>query len=542
MQKAIIYTRVSTDDQAEKGFSLRDQKDRLVKHCENKGIEVVKHFEDDGYSAKTFDRPQFNNLLEFIKKNKGLIQKLIVVKWDRFSRNMLLAMLMKQTLKKYGVTVEAVEQPLDDDIPENLIMEAIYLAAPQVENARRSLNTTNGMRRALKEGRYVSTAPYGFKNVRDAQNRPIIVHSEMAAVIKKAFEQIATGNYLIEILRKKLYKEGLKVSRSNFYTLLRNPIYCGKIRVKAFKDEPEEIVQGIHEPIVSEELFYDVQNVLDGKKKAKTQYSLVNDEYPMRGHLVCPRCGKTLTGSSALGNGGKYFYYHCTKGCKERHKSDGVHNAFEMWLNDISIKPEIASLYLAIMEDVYKTNEGDRQQEIKKLQKQIDENVEMMDKSARKFVNEDLDKHDYKRIKESLSRECAELRSKIAELKAAESGYQEYCRYGFSLLSNMGHYYRTANIENRQKMLGLIFPEKLVYDNHTFQTMQPSEVLDLLCNGGKGFSDGKKEKSSKNAAQSCVVTALGFKPKTFPTGMSGCSIGLRYALLNSIYVQRFSSL
>ncbi|MBS1736285.1 MAG: recombinase family protein [Bacteroidetes bacterium] len=515
MQKAIIYTRVSTDDQAEKGFSLRDQKDRLIKHCENKGIEVVKHFEDDGYSAKTFDRPQFNNLLEFIKKNKGLIQKLIVVKWDRFSRNMLLAMLMKQTLKKYGVTVEAVEQPLDDDIPENLIMEAIYLAAPQVENARRSLNTTNGMRRALKEGRYVSTAPYGFKNARDAQNRPIIVHSEMAGVIRKAFEQIATGNYLIEILRKKLYKEGLKVSRSNFYTLLRNPIYCGKIRVKAFKDEPEEVVQGIHEPIVSEELFYDVQNVLDGKKKAKTKYSLVNDEYPMRGHLICPRCGKTLTGSSALGNGGKYFYYHCTKGCKERHKSDGVHNAFEIWLNDISIKPEIASLYLAIMEDVYKTNEGDRQQEIKKLQKQIDENVEMMDKSARKFVNEDLDKHDYKRIKENLSRECAELRSKIAELKAAESGYQEYCRYGFSLLSNMGHYYRTANIENRQKMLGLIFPEKLVYDNHTFQTMQPSEVLDLLCNGGKGFSDGKKEKSSKNAAQSCMVTALGFKPKTF---------------------------
>ena len=103
------------------------------------------------------------------------------------------------------------------------------------------------------------------------------------------------------------------------------------------------MVQGIHEPIISEELFYDVLNVLDGKKKAKTKYSLVNDEYPMRGHLVCPRCGKTLTGSSALGNGGKYFYYHCTKGCKERHKSDGVHHAFELWLNDISIKPEIAS-------------------------------------------------------------------------------------------------------------------------------------------------------------------------------------------------------
>lgn len=514
MQTAIIYTRVSTDEQAEKGYSLRDQKQRLEKYCALQGIEIVRHFEDD-HSAKTFDRPEFKKLVEFITKNKGLVKKLLIVKWDRFSRNLEASLNMITQLVKLGVSVEAIEQPLDDSVPENLLMKAFYLAAPQVENARRSLNTKNGMRKALKEGRYVSTAPYGFKNTRDEHNRPIITHSAMAPVIKKAFEQIATGNYLIEVLRKKLYKEGLKISRSNFYTLLRNPIYCGKIRVKAFKDEPEEIVQGIHEPIVSEELFYDVQNVLEGKKKAKTKYALVNDEYPMRGHLICPRCGKTLTGSSALGNGGKYYYYHCTKGCKERHKNDGVHNAFELWLNDISIKPEIASLYMAIMDDVFKTNEGDRQQEIKKLQKQIDENVEMMDKSAKKFINDDLDKHDYKRIKESLSRECTELRSRIAELKAAESGYHEYCRYGFSLLSNMGQYYRAANIEIRQKMLGLIFPEKLVYNNNTFQTMQPSEVLNLLCNGGKDFSNSKKEKSSKNAAQSCVVTSSGFKPETF---------------------------
>ncbi len=105
--------------------------------------------------------------------------------------------------------------------------------------------------------------------------------------------------------------------------------------------------------------------------------------------------------------------------------------------------------------------------------------------------------------------------SKFKNRNEFEENFQEYYRYGISLLSNMGQYYRAANIDNRQKMLGLIFPEKLVYNNDTFQTMQPSEVLDLLCNGGKGFSGGKKEKSSKNAAQSCVVTALGFKPKTF---------------------------
>jgi len=312
----------------------------------------MRHFEDDGYSAKTFNRPQFNRLLDYIKKNKGIVKKLLIVKYDRFSRNTEASFAMITKLFKLGIEVEAIEQKLDNSVPENLIMKALYLAIPEVENLRRSLNTTAGMRRAKREGRYVSTAPYGFKNSRDVHNRPIIIHSPMADVIKKAFELFASGTWQIELLRKKFYGEGLKISKSNFYTLLRNPIYCGKIRLKAFKDEEEEILQGIHEPILSEELFYDVQNVLDGKKKSKYKYSLINGVYPMRGHLVCPRCGKTLTGSSGKGNGGKYYYHHCTKGCKERHKTDIPHEAFEKWLGEISLKPEIASLYMAVMDDV----------------------------------------------------------------------------------------------------------------------------------------------------------------------------------------------
>ncbi len=159
MQTAIIYTRVSTDDQAEKGYSLRDQQQRLEKHCEAKGYEIVKHFQDD-HSAKTFNRPEFHNLLDFIKKNKGLVKRLVIAKWDGFSRNMELSLNMRTALMKLGVIVEAMEQPLDESVPENLLMKAFYLAAPQVENARGSLNTTNGMRKALKEGPYVSTAPY----------------------------------------------------------------------------------------------------------------------------------------------------------------------------------------------------------------------------------------------------------------------------------------------------------------------------------------------------------------------------------------------
>ena len=542
MQTVIIYTRVSTDDQAENGFSLADQKSKLEKHCENKGLKVLEHFMDDGYSAKTFDRPAFNRLLEFIKKNKGLVKRLMVVKWDRFSRSLEHSMAMLSTLRKLGVTVDAIEQPLDDNVPESLLMKAIYLATPQVENLRRSLNTTNGMRRALKEGRYVSTAPFGFKNSRDAQNKPIITHSDIAPFIKKAFDLMNTGMYQIEVLRKKLWAEGMKISRSNFYTILRNPIYCGKIRIKAFEDETEEIVQGIHQPIISEEVFYEVQNILCGRKKTNAKYAKINDSYPMRGHLNCSKCGKVLTGSSSQGNGGKYFYYHCTLGCKERFKSDELHQNFSGWLSTIKMNEDVAGLYLAIMEDIFKENEGDRDKEIKKLEVKKNENTELLKKSAMKLATDDIDKFVYHTVRDKVNEENRKYEQQVSEYKKMESGFGEYAKYGISLLSNVDAYYNTATLDNKQKMLGLMFPEKLVFSNNTFQTIKPSELLTLLCNAGKGFSPNEKGLSKNKLEKSCVVTALGFKPKTFPTGMSGCSIGLRYALLNSIYVQRFSSL
>jgi DNA invertase Pin-like site-specific DNA recombinase len=237
MRNAIIYTRVSTDEQEEKGYSLRDQKARLEKYCSEKGFEVIKHYED-GHSAKTFERPEFIKLLAFVKSNKGFIQKLFVVKWDRFSRDMAGALAMINTLKKYGVEVEAIEQPLDDDIPENLLMKAIYLATPQVENARRSLNTKNGMRKALKEGRWMATAPFGYKNSRDNNNKPVInIKEEKAALVREAFELYATGVYEKEELRKKLKPKGMSLSKNSFSEMLRNPVYCGKIRVPEYKDE-----------------------------------------------------------------------------------------------------------------------------------------------------------------------------------------------------------------------------------------------------------------------------------------------------------------
>ena len=313
MMKAIIYVQVSTDEQAEKGYSLKHQEERLRQYCEQQKIEIIRIFKED-HSAKTFDRPSFTELLNFLKKNRGAVDLLLYLKWDRFSRNAGDAYAMINQLNRLGVEPQAIEQPLDLGIPENKIMLAFYLAAPEVENDRRSLNTIAGMRRAMKEGRHCTCAPKGFKNARNEQNRPIIIPGKDAHHIQYVFETMSTGLYPVEEMSRQARAKGFDCSKNQLWRILRNPFYYGKIILPAYKDEEAELVQGQHEPLISEELFNSVQDVLDGRKKNHPAKHSQKKEFPLRGFLQCRKCSRNLTGSASKGNGGKYFYYHCSCG------------------------------------------------------------------------------------------------------------------------------------------------------------------------------------------------------------------------------------
>ncbi len=129
---------------------------------------------------------------------------------------------MINTLRKLGVEPQAIEQPLDLTVPENKMMLAFYLAAPEVENDRRALNVIHGMRRAKKEGRYMGLAPIGYINKTDEAGRKYIAPREPeAGIIKWAFEQLAEGVYNTEQILKMAREKGYKRTKGLF--LVRHP-------------------------------------------------------------------------------------------------------------------------------------------------------------------------------------------------------------------------------------------------------------------------------------------------------------------------------
>ena len=218
MKRAILMSRVSSDEQA-KGYSLDIQVEKLQAHSRKENIEVINVFKED-HSAKDFNRPEFKKFLQFVTKNKNKVDLLLVVTWDRFSRNVSESYAMISTLNGLGIEVQAIEQPLDLSVPENLLILGVYLSLPDIDNRRRSIKIKEGVRAAKAAGRWLGPALFGYNKAKDDINKPIIIPNEKSKIIKKIFINLSLGQTQSEV-RYKLKKEGFYFSESTFSAMIK---------------------------------------------------------------------------------------------------------------------------------------------------------------------------------------------------------------------------------------------------------------------------------------------------------------------------------
>jgi len=130
----------------------------------------------------------------------------------------------------------AIDQPIDFSVPESTTMLAVYLSVPEAENSRRAMNTANGIRRAKQMGRFPSKTPLGYINITTADGKKIIAPKQPeAGIIRWVFLQLAKNIHRVSDVRKMTEDKGLKCSRSHFFRLMRNPVYCGLILIKGVR-------------------------------------------------------------------------------------------------------------------------------------------------------------------------------------------------------------------------------------------------------------------------------------------------------------------
>ncbi|NOQ73080.1 MAG: hypothetical protein GQ574_13820, partial [Crocinitomix sp.] len=456
---------------------------------------------------------------DLIKKKKLKVDEIIFVSWDRFSRNFSEAVSTIYNLRdNYGITPQAIQQPVEFDIPESLLTLSIYLASPDVDNQRRSGKIRDGIRQALKQGRWIRRAIIGYKNERDQFNKPImVIDPDKAKHIQFAFEAFANGMTQVDI-RMELEAKGIKMAKSNFSVLLRRVAYIGKTIVPAYKDEPEVMVDALHEGIIDEDIFYKVQNRLadvQHKSRRVTKTITRRDEIPLRGHLACSKCGETLTGSGSRGKLGKrYFYYHCNFCKKERYSAPLLNDQFEALLAEFDFNADIKRFYDHLLLQLAEKEQDTNVQDIPKIKTKIKVEKERIKNLQDLLADRVIGSDDYKDMRGRYSENIKELQKDLKKINQNKKGREQYLMSSLNLIKNLCNTYQTNTTEYKQRLVGSIFPKKLSFDGNQCRTPILQEVLFWVLSHSNGYRAKKNEQLLKKLQLFAVVEPEGIEPSS----------------------------
>lgn len=507
-KRAILYRRVSTTDQKVFGNSLNAQQGSLRDFCEKNSMNIVKEFQED-YSAKNFNRPEWKRLNAFAKKNKKDIDYLLVVDWDRFSRNVHEALGVIENFKNIGIEVNSINKWINYNDPAQTIMQLMYLGIPEVDNKIRSQKVQMGMRQGLKEGRWNVKQPIGYIPGKDVLGRPLMqLDPVKATLIKKLFSTFATGLYSQNELLKMTEFKPLKLSKSNLSRIFKNIIYTGMIVVPAYEEEPEQIVKGLHKAIIDKNTFYKVQHQLKLRFRNKQRPNKYNEILYLRGQLKCKKCGSNLTGSGSKSKtGDKHYYYHCNprKGCNERFKVKDAHIELINLFRAMKPPVEICDLFEMVLEDYYKTSKKTQYNEIKKVKSEIDglelKKDKLLDKLLEEIISNDLFTKHTKNIDEELTLK----RNELSNLNDYQKDLSNYINYGLKLIQNLETLFEQGNVNIKNKLMSSIFEEKIEFDGQKYRTPKFKEGFGFIYQKINELQGVKKEKGDKISNVSHLV-------------------------------------
>ena len=324
---AVIYARYSSDNQREE--SIEGQIRECTAYAEKNGITIVKHYIDRAISAKTDNRPEFQQMIK--DSDKKLFDIVLVWKLDRFARNRYDSARYKTQLKKNGVKLMSATEIISEG-PEGIILESVLEGYAEYYSADLSEKIIRGMTENALKGKFTGGAiPFGY--IINADHR-FEIDPLTAPFVAETFQRYNDGQTMREI-RDWLNEKGVKNQRGGLMTfntiqhMLNNRRYIGELKYR------DALIPDAIPSIVSAELFNDVQEKMLKNKKAPARRK-AEDDYLLTTKLYCGYCGALMFGESGTSRTGEvHRYYKCAtakkhKGCKKK-------TVRKQWLEDLVV-------------------------------------------------------------------------------------------------------------------------------------------------------------------------------------------------------------
>ena len=308
IKQCAIYTRVSTDMQAEKEFSSCESQETKIRDFikSQNNWQVFKVYSDAGYTGANTNRPALQELLEDIKQNK--VDIILAYKIDRLTRSPKDFYQLIEILDRYGTDFISITERFDTSTPAGRLLRNIMLTFAQFERELVSERVKDKLLERAKKGMWNGGhLPFGYER----KNKRLVINKKEAEIVRLIYETYLETRYIERIynlLKEKNIKnrQGKTFSKQLIALILRNITYTGRINYAG------QIYQGLHQPIISEELFELAQQA----HRRRIRKFRIYKYFLLGGLIRCKECGYTMsacfTNKHRNGKLKRYYYYRCT--------------------------------------------------------------------------------------------------------------------------------------------------------------------------------------------------------------------------------------
>lgn len=518
-KKAVSYLRVSTRGQSERGggddegFSIPAQREGNKRKASALFAMIVKEFVDRGSSAKSADRDQLQQMLDYIRENQ--VDYVIVNKIDRLARNRQDDVEITRAIKDCGATLISATENIDGESPQNMLLHGIMASIAEFYSRNLATEALKGMSQKAKGGGTPYRAPVGYINIqakdeRGREMRYVAVDETRAPLIKLAFSMYATGDWSISDLATYLESRGLTslptpnkpsrpITASNLHDILTKPYYKGIVTFMGVQ------YAGKHEPLVDEATWQKVQDVMTSHKNGER--SRVHNHF-LKSTVYCGTCGARLIVHNAKSGSGKYYpYFVCVT--KHRHgqrKGERctqravliykVEEMIEQLYEKISLTPEVRQLLETWITEEIEQSSQSTKLEIADLEKQQqrlrDEEAKLLQAHYAEAISLELMQKEQLRISRSLT----DITSRLSKLTADTDFLRSSLMQVLDLMQDCETTYKQAG-EFEKRLLNQAFFDKIIVSSDG--TIEPdyTEVTGL-------FTDPKFKSVYEGAKSACL--------------------------------------
>lgn len=402
-----IYPRVSTEDQSRFGFSLDEQEESLRRLCEWKGYNIYKVYREEGVSAKSMNRPKFQEMIQDMKDGK--INKILVYKLDRLTRSIQDLETICKLLEKYHCDLESDCEEINTSTPTGVFFMRMTTILAQLEIERTSERTKFSLMGAAKKGHFSGKAPIGYRKI----NKELVIDEVESEVVKDIFKSYLSGLSVCSITKQLNEKNILNRNwrTTTIDRMLCNYIYAGNYQHRKRIQNAETILLEDVCPAIIDK--HDFELVQKQKEKNLKNYTRKHTYVYMQ-KIVCSKCNKIMGGSSTTSkNKPTQIYYKCNC-CNTRINEKKIEQPLMLFLNDM------LDYYLLIDNNFKSFFNEDLTIEIKRYEKILKDLNTKLQRIKNAYLDSNIEQDDFIEEEKSIKIQIEETKIKLNNLNNAD--------------------------------------------------------------------------------------------------------------------------